>query len=75
MSLDQETIQWIAVSDSVPDADTTVLVCAPGSDEPIWLGHYDGVFWFAVGGEGYGDEDEIPQEVTAWASMPMGPPR
>lgn len=72
---DQETISWIAVADQLPDADTTVLVHAPGSDEPVWLGFYDGFFWFAVTGDGYGDEDEIAAEVTAWATMPMGPQR
>ena len=55
--LDQETISWKSVEDELPDVDTTVLLHAPGADEPVWLGHYDGVFWFAVGGEGYGDED------------------
>ena len=73
--LDQETISWISVEDRLPDADTTVLVCAPGASEPVWLGFYDGVYWFAVTGDGYGDEDEIAAEVTAWATMPAGPNR
>lgn len=71
--LDIEQIEWIAVADRLPDCDTTVLVHAPGSDEPIWLGFYDGVYWFSVDGPTYGDEDEIAAEVTAWAVMPMGP--
>lgn len=70
--LDQETINWISVDEATPDCDTTVLVFAPGSDEPVWLGFYDGVYWFAVTGDGYGDEDEIAAEVKAWASMPCG---
>lgn len=71
--LDIESIEWIAVADSLPDADTTVLVYALGADEPVWLGWYDGFFWFAVTGNGYGDEDEIAAEVTAWANIPRGP--
>jgi hypothetical protein len=71
--LDQETINWISVEQQLPDAETTVLVHAPGADEPVWLGWYDGFFWFAVTGDGYGDEDEIAAEVKAWATMPGGP--
>jgi hypothetical protein len=70
--LNTETIEWFAVTDKLPDADITVLVNAPGADEPVWLGWYDGVFWFAVTGDGYGDEDEIAAEVTAWAHIPRG---
>jgi hypothetical protein len=73
--LDIEQIEWRSVTEELPDVDTVVLVHAPKSDEPVWLGHYDGVYWFAVGGEGYGDEHEIPEEVTAWAIMPAGPQR
>lgn len=72
---DQETISWIAVADALPDSETTVLVHAPGSDEPVWLGYYDDGSWFAIGGEEYGNEDEFAAEVTSWATMPMGPAR
>jgi hypothetical protein len=68
-----ETISWIPVADKLPDADTTVLICAPASDEPIWTGFYDGVYWFAVGGEMYGNDDELSEQVTHWASFPRGP--
>lgn len=71
--LDQETISWISVEDQLPDADTTVLVSAPESDEPIWLGFYDGVYWFAVGGEDYGTDEGELGAVVAWAEMPGGP--
>jgi len=71
--LDQEIISWRAVAAEVPDADTTVLVCAPGADEPVWLGYYDGEDWYADTGAGYGNEDEIAAEVTAWAPIPKGP--
>lgn len=70
---DIESIQWISVTEQLPDADTTVLVHAPGADDPVWLGFYDGVFWFAVTGAAYGDQDEIAAEVSAWATMPAGP--
>lgn len=73
--LDIEQVEWILVKDATPDADTTVLVYAPGSDEPVWLGFYDDVYWFAVTGDGYGDPDEIAAEVVAWAPIPKGPQR
>jgi hypothetical protein len=73
MSAIIESIEWIAVKDRLPDDDTTVLVSAPGSDEPVWLGFYDGVYWFSVDGPTYGDPEEIAAEVVAWAPMPKGP--
>lgn len=71
--LDEECVEWHAVTDSLPDSDTTVIVYAPGATEPVWLGFYDGVYWFSVDGPTYGDAEEIPQAVTAWAAMPRGP--
>lgn len=73
--LDVESIEWVSVKVALPDAETTVLVYAPGADEPVWLGFYDEFFWFAVTGDGYGDEDEIAANVTAWAPIPKGPER
>ena len=67
-----ESINWIAVAEELPDSDTTVLVCAPGADEPVWFGYYDGVYWFATTGEEYGNEEEIAQAVIAWAHIPKG---
>ena len=75
MFLDIEQIYWVSVKDVLPDAETTVLVYAPGADEPIWLGYYDHDSWFADTGAEYGNEDEIAAEVTAWAPMPKGPER
>ncbi len=69
--LDEESVEWHSVTDSLPDADTTVIVYAPGADEPVWLGYYEYDEWFAIGGEKY----ELPQTVKAWASMPLGPQR
>jgi hypothetical protein len=72
-TLDQETINWVLAADALPDDDTTVLVYAPGAGEPVWLGFYDGCYWFSVDGCKYGNEEEIAQQVTAWAMMPKGP--
>lgn len=66
----QETITWHPVEQKLPDADTTVLIQTPEHDEPVWMGHYDGVFWFGVGGEEFEEGD-----VTAWAEMPAGAPK
>jgi hypothetical protein len=67
-----ETIEWRQVADELPDADTFVLVYAPGAVEPVWLGFYDGVYWFSVDGPEYGNEEEIAAPVVAWAPMPKG---
>lgn len=66
---DQETISWISVAEQLPDADTTVLVCAPRSSEPIWLGYYDeeDSSWHSVDVIEYDEGD-----VIAWARMPSG---
>jgi len=69
----QETISWHSVEESLPDDVEMVLVHAPGADEPVWLGFYDGVHWFSVDGPEYGNEEEIAATVKAWAVMPKGP--
>jgi len=63
-----ESIRWHNVLDQMPDADQTVLVWAPTVDEPVWLGWYDGAFWFAIDAADYEDD-----AVKAWASLPSGP--
>ena len=71
--LDEETLEWHSVTDSLPDEDTTVIVYAPGANEPVWRGFYDGECWFSGDGPIYGDVDEIAAPVTAWSKMPKGP--
>jgi hypothetical protein len=72
--LDIESIEWIAVTDALPDSETTVLVYAPAAlDEPVWLGYHDGESWVSVTGAMYSTEDEITASVQAWAPMPRGP--
>lgn len=63
-----ESIRWHNVLYRMPDADETVLVWAPTCKEPVWLGWYDGVFWFAVDATDYEDD-----AVKAWAKVPAGP--
>lgn len=67
-----EYVTWIDVADHLPDSDEVVLVSAPGANEPVWLGFYDGVYWFSVDGPEYGNEEEIAATVVAWAVMPKG---
>lgn len=60
----QETIEWVACSERLPDDDTSVLICMRGTAEPTWIGwRTDGV-WFDTDGERV--------EVIAWAAMPAG---
>ena len=69
----QCVIDWIYVEDGMPDSETTVLVFAPGADNPVWFGYHDGESWYAVDGMEYGNDEEIVAEVVAWAEMPEGP--
>ncbi len=54
--------QWIDPDHTLPDSDMTVLICAPDSSEPVWLGFHDGECWRNVEG--------FPITVTGWAEMP-----
>ena len=64
-----ETVEWRRVSKELPDAETTVLINMPDSNEPIWLGWYDGVsLWFDVSGAVIGRNC-----VKHWAPMLAGP--
>jgi hypothetical protein len=60
-----EQITWYDVTEQLPDADLAVLINAPGHREPVWLGFYDGVFWFDVNG------GEV-ERVERWAELPKG---
>lgn len=51
----------------MPDDHISVLVYAPEADEPVWIGWYDGVYWFSSEGGEY-----APDAVKAWAEMPRG---
>lgn len=63
---EQETINWIAVADRLPDDQETVLTNVPACGETVWIGwHDDGVWYQADGGE-------IAYPVTYWATMPAG---
>lgn len=61
----RELIDWHDVTQQLPDADITVLICIPYSDEPVWLGWFDGTDWYEVGGGAITD-------VVRWAHMPAG---
>jgi len=58
---------WYDVRIAMPDADATVLVYAPESTEPIWLGYFDGECWRDVSADAY----EHP--VTHWMDIPEPP--
>lgn len=70
-----ETITWIPVTDQLPPRGTHVLVHAPASDDPIWLGFHNGEEWHAVVGDLYGapGNAEGRPVVTHWAALPKGP--
>lgn len=59
---------WIAVTDSLPDDDTTVLAYAPDGFDPVFTGFHEGTIWRDTNGEvfsaGY---------VTHWMPFPEPP--
>lgn len=63
----EEAIRWRAVTDELPDADETVLVCLRDHNEPVWLGFLDVDGWYLS------DGDPVFDQVTHWAPMPGGP--
>jgi hypothetical protein len=60
---------WISTEIGKPDSDTTVLVCSPGADEPVWLGYWDSEndCWREVDGLRY------ETKVTHWMQLPNPP--
>lgn len=72
-----EEIQWIDVSEELPDSGSEVLVCFERNDcidRDVAIAGYDdsyeeGSHWQVDGGLGYFGT------VLYWAEMPMGPPR
>lgn len=59
---------WHDTREEMPDADMTVLVHCPPSDDPVWLGYFDGETWRNVAGEDLGAEF-----VTHWMDLPEPP--
>lgn len=60
----RETLWWHRPKEKLPDDETTVLVCVPNADEPIWLGYRDAGKWY------WADGTRITQRVAYWAEMP-----
>ena len=56
-------MEWITVSDRLPGNETTVLVCVPEDDEPVWLGYREDETWYFVEGR--------VCRPTHWAEVPM----
>lgn len=63
--MSDERITWHRAADTLPDSDMTVLIYAPESDPPVWLGYHDGTQWYTA--------DAWVTTVTHWADMPVGP--
>jgi hypothetical protein len=59
--------RWIPITESLPDADLTVLVATDPAhhSEPVWLGYLDGDTWREANGE--------PAFVTHWRALPEPP--
>lgn len=59
------TLQWISVTEKLPDSDLTVMVYAPDESESVWMGYFDEGMWRDIEGRRIG--------VTHWAPLPDGP--
>lgn len=65
-----EFVDWIAVSDTLPDDGETVLIACPeGGGEPVWFGFLEDGRWCDAN-DGAPFEEGV---VTAWAPMLVGP--
>lgn len=58
--------KWIAVTDFLPDTDTTVMTYEEESIEPIWPGYFDGEQWMDIAGGKL-------MAVTHWMAFPDPP--
>lgn len=68
LSMNATMITWNDAEKGLPDADRTVLIHCPISDDPVWIGYWDGETWRAVDGVDLG-----PDFVDHWADLPDGP--
>lgn len=61
----REVITWYEVGEQLPDDTETVMIHAPSSNEPVWLGWHEDGCWFSI------DAAEI-EGVERWAHVPTG---
>ncbi len=62
----QRLMRWIPVQECLPDSDLTVITFSPtGCDDPVWLGYWDGEYWFSAEG--------FRIVVTHWMDLPEPP--
>ena len=60
-----QTVYWLDVNVVLPDDGILVLVALVNSNEPVWLGYFDGERWC--------DCDGMPVEVSHWMPLPQSP--
>ena len=59
-------LAWVPIAQHMPDDEETVLIFAPGADEPVWMGWHDADGWHYIDGG-------TAEGVTHWLPMPEGP--
>jgi len=59
---------WFSVEMAMPDSDLTVMIHAPATENPIWIGYHDGECWREISGDAFGEG-----EVTHWMDLPNPP--
>jgi len=60
-----DDVEWIKVSDRLPDDDVTVLIYVPDDNDPVWLGYTDEDGWRYINGASC--------RPTHWAEIPEPP--
>ena len=63
-----ENITWANAHETLPDDNTTILLFAPESNEPIWIGYHEDDSFYVDDGTAV-----PPGSVTYWANLPYGP--
>ncbi len=65
------------MAESMPDAETTVLICNEGwPSEPVWMGFYDGEHWISAEGmslKAAADSGAVDAAPTHWMDLPDVP--
>lgn len=62
----RSTLDWIPVTQELPDSDLTVLIACADGNEPVWTGYHNGTEWLTVEGSSF-------ITVTHWMPLPEPP--
>ena len=74
LQLKKNTVQWIPVSERMPERNKSVLLCMKSRSSRngmcMQTGSYDNGFWFVQGAAGYESLATFEFHVLAWMPLP-----